>query len=68
MEEALLGEIEGSPFIIIHTKMIKVKHILELWSKRTFGNIFQKIATLEDVVEAKEIQLDISSSKKIELL
>lgn len=60
VKEAWMGIVEGSHFTIVHAKMRRVKQALAQWSKRTFDNIFQKIATLEDVVKAKEIQLEIS--------
>lgn len=42
--------------------MKKVKQALTLWSKEAYGNIFQKISTLEDVIKVKEIQMGIRHS------
>lgn len=44
--------------------MKRVKQDVAQWSKRAFGNIFQNIATLEDVVKAKKIHFEISPSKE----
>lgn len=47
--------ITGSPFAIVHAKLKKVKSSLSQWSKNTFGNVFQHVATLEDVIKAMEV-------------
>ncbi|KAH0761343.1 hypothetical protein KY290_017416 [Solanum tuberosum] len=52
----------GSPFVEFQVKMKKVKGALAKWSKETFGNIFQQIATLEDAIRVKEIQLELNPS------
>lgn len=44
--------------------MRRVKQALAQLSKKNFGNIFQKIATLKDIVKAKKIQLKISLSEE----
>ncbi|XP_049366615.1 uncharacterized protein LOC125831476 [Solanum verrucosum] len=49
----------GSQFTEVQTKMKKVKVALEEWSKKEYENIFQQIATLEDVIQAKEAQLEV---------
>lgn len=43
--------------------MKKVKNALAVWSKATYSNIFEKIATLEDTIKNKEVQLEISQSQ-----
>ncbi|KAG5630392.1 hypothetical protein H5410_002109 [Solanum commersonii] len=40
----------------------KFKEVLAKWSKVTFGNIVQQIATLEDVIKVKEAQFEINPS------
>uniref|UniRef100_M1AL69 RNA-directed DNA polymerase (Reverse transcriptase); Ribonuclease H n=1 Tax=Solanum tuberosum TaxID=4113 RepID=M1AL69_SOLTU len=55
-------EFAGNPFIEFHAKMKKVKKALTGWSKEAFGNIFQQIATMEDVIKVKEDQLEIQPS------
>ncbi|XP_049389010.1 uncharacterized protein LOC125853369 [Solanum stenotomum] len=57
------GEITGNPFTVVHSKMKRVKMELAKWSKKTFGNVFQQIATLEDVIKTKEIQLEMAPTK-----
>ncbi|KAG5606965.1 hypothetical protein H5410_028457 [Solanum commersonii] len=47
--------VEGTPFKILHEK---------LKNKSTYGNIFQKVATLEDVVKVKELQLELDPSEE----
>ncbi|XP_059306203.1 uncharacterized protein LOC132057591 [Lycium ferocissimum] len=41
-------------------KMKRVKKALASWSKETYGNIFQQISTLEDVIKVKELQLELN--------
>lgn len=48
----------------MHEKLKKLKKILVAWSKETFGDIFQKVTTLEDVIKAKEAQFEIQPSPK----
>lgn len=33
------------------------------WSKESFGDIFKKVATMEDIVRMKETQLEIDPSE-----
>ncbi|KAH0705857.1 hypothetical protein KY285_010386 [Solanum tuberosum] len=54
----------GSPFIVVQTKMKRVKIALVQRSKTTFGNIFQHVATLEDIVKTKEVQVEINASEE----
>jgi len=53
----------GDPFSEFKAKMKKIKRALGEWSKRVYGNIFEKIATPEDMIRVKEIQLEISPSQ-----
>ena len=48
--------------------MKRVKKALLAWIRSAYGNVFQKIATIEDVIKVKEIQLKIqpSASNKAE--
>ncbi|XP_049368194.1 uncharacterized protein LOC125833087 [Solanum verrucosum] len=60
VEENWRNQVEGSPFTIFHTRMRQLKTVLTQWSKETFGNIFQKIATMKDVIKGKEVQLEVA--------
>uniref|UniRef100_A0A0V0H9Y4 Putative ovule protein n=1 Tax=Solanum chacoense TaxID=4108 RepID=A0A0V0H9Y4_SOLCH len=62
VEEIWQIEATGSLFTVLQTKLKRVKSALVQWSKTTFGNIFQQVATLEDLVKTKEIQLEINPS------
>lgn len=55
-------EFEGNPFSLFHYKLKKVKRALAQWSKETFGNIFQEIATLEDTIKVLETQFEDTPS------
>ncbi|XP_060211818.1 uncharacterized protein LOC132639385 [Lycium barbarum] len=49
-------EFEGNPFTKFHHKLKKVKNALRSWSKNIYGNIFQQIASLEEVIKVHEEQ------------
>lgn len=34
------------------------------WSKVTYGDFFKKIATMEDIVKMKEVQMELNASKE----
>lgn len=53
----------GDPFSEFQGKMKKGKRDLAEWSKATYGNIFEKLATLEDMIRVKEIQLEINPTQ-----
>lgn len=42
----------GNSFSEFHEKLKKVKISLIEWSKKTYGNIFERINTLEDIIGA----------------
>lgn len=60
--------VEGSVFKV-NDKLKSVKRALSAQSKVEYENFFKKIATLEDVVKMKEVQLEmnLSEENKIEL-
>lgn len=41
-------------FAVFHFKMKRLKKALAQWSRETFGNIFQEIATFEEVIKVIE--------------
>lgn len=64
VEENWKIEIQGSPFHIVQQKMKIIKKVLTKWSKETYGNIFHRVATMEDIVKVKEIQFEIPSTDR----
>ncbi|KAG5621301.1 hypothetical protein H5410_006519 [Solanum commersonii] len=52
--------VSGSPFTIMYVKLKRLKAVISVLSKEAFGNIFQRIATLEDVIKDKEIQFEMA--------
>ncbi|KAG5632942.1 hypothetical protein H5410_004659 [Solanum commersonii] len=64
VEDVWKMEATGSPFTVVQTKIKRVKLALVQWSRTTFGNIFQHVATLEDLIRAKEVQLEINASEE----
>ncbi|KAH0769992.1 hypothetical protein KY290_013973 [Solanum tuberosum] len=42
--------------------MNRLKRMLSKWSKESYGDIFQKVSTLEDVIKVKEVQLEVHCS------
>lgn len=45
---------------MFHHKLKQVKSVLAKWSREIFGNIFQEIATLEEVIKVREQQFEVS--------
>lgn len=64
VEKCWQDDFMGSPFLMLHAKLKKVKSALVIWSKQEFGNIFNQIATLEDIVKVKEAQFEIISTSE----
>lgn len=52
----------GCPFYEFQGKIKKIKGVLARWCKETFGNLFQRIATLEDELKIKEIQFEMNNT------
>ncbi|XP_059302356.1 uncharacterized protein LOC132054329 [Lycium ferocissimum] len=54
----------GNPFYVFHHKLKKLKRVLVQWSRNTYGNIFQQIATIEDTIKVKELQFQNNASRE----
>lgn len=54
----------GTPLYIVQQKLKRLKKVLIQWSRDTYGNLFRKIATSEDVARMKEAQLEINRSEE----
>nr|XP_009765405.1 PREDICTED: uncharacterized protein LOC104216959 [Nicotiana sylvestris] len=48
----------GDPFYMFNHKLKKLKKALSIWSRATYGDIFQKITSLEEVVIVHEAQFE----------
>lgn len=48
----------GNLFIQVQATIKNVKKALSEWSRATFENIFQNIATLENAIKVKEAQFE----------
>ncbi|XP_075092317.1 uncharacterized protein LOC142172567 [Nicotiana tabacum] len=58
MKENWSADFSANPFILFNQKLKKLKKALSLWSKATFGDIFQKIASMEEVVMVHEAEFE----------
>ncbi|KAG5586862.1 hypothetical protein H5410_047296 [Solanum commersonii] len=65
VEDSWKIDFVGNSFNEFHAKIKNVKNALFRWSKAVFGNVFQQIATLEDIIKVKEAQLQIHPSVDI---
>ncbi|KAG5601144.1 hypothetical protein H5410_032514 [Solanum commersonii] len=54
------ADFERDPFILFHHKLKRVKRALTQWSKETFGNIFQEIVTLKEIIKIHEIEFEVN--------
>ncbi|XP_070045316.1 uncharacterized protein [Nicotiana tomentosiformis] len=50
----------ANPFTLFNYKLKKLKKALSTWSKATYGDIFQKVASLEEMVVAHEVQFEMN--------
>ncbi|XP_059310078.1 uncharacterized protein LOC132061246 [Lycium ferocissimum] len=64
VKESWTADFCGNPFYVVHHKLKKLKRVLVQWSKNTYGNIFQQIATIEDTIKVKELQFQNNASKE----
>ncbi|KAH0757746.1 hypothetical protein KY290_021239 [Solanum tuberosum] len=62
VEDSWKIDFVGNPFLEFHAKLKNVKKALSAWSKEVFGNVFQQIAMLEDIIKVREAQLQIHPS------
>ncbi|XP_075103192.1 uncharacterized protein LOC142177960 [Nicotiana tabacum] len=56
-------DFEANPFTLFNHKLKKVKKGLSLWSKSTYGDIFKKISSLEEVFKVHEAQFEINPTR-----
>ncbi|XP_059288856.1 uncharacterized protein LOC132042280 [Lycium ferocissimum] len=48
-------DVVANSFMTFNVKLKKLKKILSVWSKATYGDIFQQITNLEEVIKAHEV-------------
>ncbi|XP_070025703.1 uncharacterized protein [Nicotiana sylvestris] len=60
VKENWQADFHASPYILFNHKMKKLKKALTVWSKDTFGDIFQRLASLEEVVKVHETQFELN--------
>jgi len=58
VKENWTADFSANPYILFNHKLKKLKKALSLWSKATFGDIFQKIASMEEVVMVHEAEFE----------
>ncbi|XP_070039455.1 uncharacterized protein [Nicotiana tomentosiformis] len=57
------ADFSASLFVMFNYKLKKLKKALLVWSRATYGDIFQKIASLEEVVLVHEAQFETNPIK-----
>ncbi|XP_070004894.1 uncharacterized protein [Nicotiana sylvestris] len=62
VKEHWQADFHASPFILFNHKMKKLKKALSTWSKASLGDIFQRIASLEEVVKVHETQFKLNQT------
>ncbi|XP_016436865.2 uncharacterized protein LOC107762979 [Nicotiana tabacum] len=58
VKENWTADFSANPYILFNHKLKKLKKALSLWSKATSGDIFQKIASMEEVVMVHEAEFE----------
>nr|XP_009768841.1 PREDICTED: uncharacterized protein LOC104219801 [Nicotiana sylvestris] len=57
------ADFSANPFCIFNYKLKKLKQALSTWSRATYGDIFQKIVSLEEVVLVHERQFEVNPTQ-----
>nr|XP_009798563.1 PREDICTED: uncharacterized protein LOC104244775 [Nicotiana sylvestris] len=57
------ADFSANHFCIFNYKLKKLKKALSTWSRATYGDIFQKIASLEEVVLVHERQFEVNPTQ-----
>ncbi|XP_070017110.1 uncharacterized protein LOC142172446 [Nicotiana tabacum] len=57
------ADFSANPFCIFNFKLKKLKKTLSTWSRATYGDIFQKIASLEEVVLVHERHFEVNPTQ-----
>lgn len=60
VQEAWKIDFVGNPFTEFHAKLKYVKRALAVWRKKAYGNFFERVATLEDIISVWESQSEIN--------
>ncbi|XP_075080127.1 uncharacterized protein LOC142165483 [Nicotiana tabacum] len=58
VKENWTADFSANPYILFNHKLKKLKKAISWWSKATFGDIFQKIASMEEVVMVHEAEFE----------
>nr|XP_016511903.1 PREDICTED: uncharacterized protein LOC107829005 [Nicotiana tabacum] len=58
VKENWSANFSANPYILFNHKLKKLKKALSLWSTSTFGDILQKIASMEEVVMVHEAEFE----------
>ncbi|XP_075100498.1 uncharacterized protein LOC142176491 [Nicotiana tabacum] len=64
VKENWTADFSANPYILFNHKLKKLKKALSLWSTATFGDIFQKIASMEEVVMVHEAEFEANPTGK----
>ncbi|XP_075095063.1 uncharacterized protein LOC142173382 [Nicotiana tabacum] len=59
VKENWQADFHASPFVLFNHKIKKLNKALTTWSRETYGDIFQKILSLEEVVRVHEAQFEL---------
>ncbi|XP_070045450.1 uncharacterized protein [Nicotiana tomentosiformis] len=51
------ADFHANPFILFNYKLKKLKKALSIWSKANYGDIFQKLSSLEEMVKFMRLSL-----------
>ncbi|XP_019257599.1 PREDICTED: uncharacterized protein LOC109235801 [Nicotiana attenuata] len=63
VKENWSADFSANPFVLFNYKLKKLKKALSVWSRATYGDLFQKIASLEEVVLVHERQFEVNPTQ-----
>ncbi|XP_070042736.1 uncharacterized protein [Nicotiana tomentosiformis] len=64
VKENWQADFHANPFILFNHKIKRLKKALSTWSRVIFGDIFQKIDSLEEVVRVHEAQFELNPMRQ----
>lgn len=60
VEENWQADFHANPFVLFKHKIKRLKKALTTWSRETYGDILQKISSLEEVIQVHEAQFELN--------
>ena len=64
LEKCWKRKVSGDPMLILHTKLRRLTQTLRCWSRKEYGDIFEKVKHYEEVVQKAEEDITRDNSNE----